>query len=54
MMPLLLILQEDPVPVDKRGVPLPDGLARAIDKALAREPGERFALRQALLPFRAS
>lgn len=54
-MPLLLILQNAPVPIEKRGVKLPDGLARVIHKALAREPQERFgdagALRRALLSF---
>jgi serine/threonine-protein kinase len=53
---LLMILQDDPVPVRKRRPDLPAGLAEAVDRGLAREPGDRFpdvkALRQALLPFR--
>jgi len=53
--PLLLILQEDPVPIEERGVKLPGELADIIHQALSREPKERFAdigdLRQALAPF---
>jgi serine/threonine-protein kinase len=52
---LLMILQDDPVPVRDRRPDLPAGLAEAVDRALSREPADRFpdvkALRQALLPF---
>jgi hypothetical protein len=52
---LLMILQEDPVPVRDRRPDLPPGLAEAIDRGLSREAADRFAdvkaLRQALLPF---
>jgi serine/threonine-protein kinase len=52
---LLMILQDDPVPIRDRRPDLPAGLAEAVDRALAREPGDRFAdvktLRQALWPF---
>lgn len=52
---LLMILQDDPVPLRSRRADLPEALAAVIHRALAREPGERFpdaaALRQALLPF---
>jgi len=54
-MPMLLILEEDPVPIEKRGVKLPAGLAEVIGQALAREPAERFAdvaeFREALAEF---
>ena len=52
---LLMILQDDPVPIRDRRPDLPTGLAEAVDRGLSREPGDRFpdvkALRQALLPF---
>jgi serine/threonine-protein kinase len=52
---LLMIMQRDPVPIRQRRPDLPDGLAAAVHRALAREPGARFpdvqALRRALLPF---
>lgn len=53
---LLLILQEEPVPLQTRlpGVPVP--LAEAIHKALARDPANRYhdaiAMRKALDPYR--
>jgi serine/threonine-protein kinase len=53
----LKILQEDPVPLQRRRPDLPGGLAAVIHRALARRPEERFRdvsdLRQALLPFAA-
>ena len=49
------ILQEEPVRIEKRRADLPKTLADIIHRALAREPGQRFAdvleLRQALEPF---
>jgi serine/threonine-protein kinase len=50
-----MLLQKDPVPIRQRRDSLPDGLASVIHKALAREPGARYAdvgvLREALVPF---
>lgn len=55
MQPLLLVLQEEPVPIQKRGVALPTELAEIIHQALAREPKKRYRsageFREALLPF---
>lgn len=55
VLPLLLILQDDPVSIARRGVKLPAELGDIIQRALAREPGDRFAdvatLRHALLPY---
>jgi serine/threonine-protein kinase len=52
---VLLLLQEDPVPIRTRRPDLPGELAGVIHRALAREPASRFAdvgaLRRALLPF---
>ena len=52
---LLLILNEEPVPIHKRRKDVPRGVAEAIHRALAREPEERFkdmtAFREALRPF---
>jgi serine/threonine-protein kinase len=52
----LMILHQPPVPIQERLPALPDGLARAIQRALERDPGKRFpdaaAFRAALLPFR--
>jgi serine/threonine protein kinase len=52
---LALVLQEEPVPLRQRRPELPEGLAAAVQRALARKPEGRFAdvdrLRQALLPF---
>jgi pSer/pThr/pTyr-binding forkhead associated (FHA) protein len=49
------ILQEEPVRIEKRRANLPTELADIIHRALAREPGQRFAdvlaMRKALLPF---
>jgi hypothetical protein len=53
---LLMILQEDPVPVRVRRPDLPEGLADAIHRALKRDPTERFpdavAMQSALKAFR--
>lgn len=55
---LLKILQEDPVPIRNRVPEIPESLAQAIHRALARNPGDRYpdalAMKQALEPFRAS
>jgi serine/threonine-protein kinase len=52
---LLMILQEDPVPVRSHRPELPQVLAAVIHRALARDPARRFpdvrAFRRALLPF---
>lgn len=53
---ILMILQEDPVPILDRRPDLPPDLAAVIHRALAREPEARFpdvtAFRAALEPFR--
>jgi serine/threonine-protein kinase len=50
-----MILEEEPVPIRSRRADLPDGLAAAIHRALAKEPEARFAsvqaFRKALMPF---
>jgi eukaryotic-like serine/threonine-protein kinase len=52
---LLMVLQEDPVPILKRRPDLPAELAEAVHRGLARNPSVRFAncmlFREALLPF---
>jgi serine/threonine-protein kinase len=52
---LLLVLQSDPVPLRQRRPELPERLAAAVHRGLARKPEERFPdverLRQALLPY---
>ncbi len=52
---LLMILNDDPVPIRKRRQDVPRGMAAAIDRALAREPTERFpdvdTFREMLSPF---
>jgi serine/threonine-protein kinase len=52
---LAMILQEAPVPIQRRRPDLPEGLAGIIHRALAREPAERFpdvqVMRQELLRF---
>jgi len=40
---LVLIMQEKPVPIRSRRPEIPEKLAEAIHRALAREPGDRFA-----------
>jgi serine/threonine-protein kinase len=50
---LLVILNDEAVPIRSRRPEVPEGLARVIHRALAKEPAERFAdvraMRQALL-----
>jgi len=52
---LLMILQDDPIPIELRRPDIPTGLAGAIHRSLARNPKERFAdargLRKALVGF---
>jgi serine/threonine-protein kinase len=52
---LLMVLQSPPVDVRSRRADVPEALARAIHRGLAKEPERRFAdvtaLREALLPF---
>lgn len=52
---ILMILQEEPVPITDRGRRIRPGLAAAIHRGLSREPARRYpnarAMRQALLPF---
>ncbi len=53
---LLMILQEEPVPIRNRHYAVPEALSAAIHKALAREPADRYsdvaAMKAALSPFR--
>ena len=53
---LLVILQEEPVPIRKRDPDIPEALAGAIHRALARNPRDRYpdalSMKQALEPFR--
>jgi len=52
---LIKIVQEDPVPLQVRRADLPAELCAAVQRGLAREPGQRYsdvcAFRAALLPF---
>jgi serine/threonine-protein kinase len=52
---LLMILEQEPVPIRRRRAELSESLAVIIHRALAREPADRFpsaqAMRKALLPF---
>jgi serine/threonine-protein kinase len=52
---LLMILNQDPIPLSRRRRDLPRGLCDAIHRALARDPKDRFAsvqaMREALRPF---
>ena len=52
---LLMILQENPVPIRSRRADIPAELAAIIDRALARAPEDRFtdvkAMRDVLLSF---
>jgi serine/threonine-protein kinase len=54
---LLMILEEEPVPIDSRRSDLPPGLAVVIHRALTRQPEGRYPdvtrFRDALLPFAA-
>jgi eukaryotic-like serine/threonine-protein kinase len=52
---LVMVLEQDPVPIRQRRKKLPSELAAVIHRALSREPARRFAsaraMRKALLPF---
>jgi serine/threonine-protein kinase len=52
---LTMVLNDEPVPITARRPDIPKGLARAIERALAREPGKRFpdvrTFAKALSPF---
>jgi serine/threonine-protein kinase len=54
---LLMVLQEEPVPIRHRRAEIPSDLAAIIHRALTREPEDRFAdvraMHQALQPFAA-
>jgi serine/threonine-protein kinase len=49
------LLEEQPVPIQKRRSEVPNGLAAVLEKCLARNPPDRYltatAMRQALRPF---
>jgi eukaryotic-like serine/threonine-protein kinase len=49
------LLEEHPVPIQARRADIPTGLARVLEKCLARDPAGRYptavAMRQALRPF---
>jgi serine/threonine-protein kinase len=55
---LLMVLQEDPVPIRDRRAEIPAELAAIIHRTLARKPEDRFpdvrAMREALRPFAAA
>ena len=50
-----MLLEESPVPIQKRRPDVPTGLAAVLQKCLARDPNDRYptaaAMRQALRPF---
>jgi serine/threonine-protein kinase len=52
---LLMVLQNDPIPIQSRRADLPAALGAIIHRALSREPADRFPdvreMRRALLPF---
>jgi serine/threonine protein kinase len=52
---MLMILQDEPVPIQSRRSDIPKELAEVIHRALAKEPGNRFAgakeMRRALLKY---
>jgi serine/threonine-protein kinase len=54
-MPVVLILTEEPVPIQQRRPDLPSDLCEVIARATAREPADRFpdvkSFRRALLPY---
>jgi serine/threonine-protein kinase len=49
------LLEEHPVPIQRRRAEVPNGLAAVLEKCLARNPADRYltatAMRQALRPF---
>jgi pSer/pThr/pTyr-binding forkhead associated (FHA) protein len=51
-----MLLQDDPVPIRTRRKDIPPALAKAVHRALAREPGDRHenarAMAEAIAPFR--
>ena len=53
---LLMILQDDPIPIRQRNPEVPEALAEVIHRSLARNPADRFpdavAMCAALVPFR--
>ncbi len=52
---VLMILQDDPIPITDRDASISPGVARVIHKTLSRKPEDRYpsakVMRQALLPF---
>jgi serine/threonine protein kinase len=52
---LLMILQDDPIPIQERRADIPADLAAIVHRALSRTPADRFAdvraMRQALQPY---
>jgi hypothetical protein len=52
---MLMILQDEPVPIQSRRTDIAKGLAEVIHRALAKEPGNRFAgakeMRRAMLKY---
>jgi serine/threonine-protein kinase len=50
-----VLLEEHPVPIQNRRSDVPAGLAKVLEKCLARDPNDRYptavAMRQALRPF---
>jgi serine/threonine-protein kinase len=52
---LVAIIEDEPVPLRSRRADIPDGLAAAVHRALAKRPAERYpdaaAFRAALAPF---
>jgi eukaryotic-like serine/threonine-protein kinase len=54
---MLMLLQDEPVPLQTRRPEVPENLAGVLHRALAKEPEQRFAdvtaLREALLPWKA-
>jgi serine/threonine-protein kinase len=55
---LVMILNEDPLPIRSRRADIPSALAKAIHRGLARDPAKRFAdaraMRKALVPYASS
>ena len=53
----MMVLEDDPVPIQSRRKSIPSALAEAIHRSLLKEPAARFAdaaaMRTALVPFRA-
>lgn len=53
--PVRLLLEESPVPIQERRPDVPTGLARVLERCLARDPSQRYpdalSMRMALRPF---